>query len=481
MNTLQVLQGLDNDTEAKVYLVGGYVRDLLRNKKNDDLDIVVKELSLKGIENYLKKYGSIKRVSLAKTTHFFSVNILLFKAFGDTTEAQISLPREGKKQIPNLHNTLIQDSKFRDFKMNAMYLSVNYETKTNVIDKVKGREDIANQRISTVGKADDRIRESPIRMLRAISLAARLNYTIDGGLLRSIEKNSYLILRCPVEAIREYFNEILLSRKPSKYLKIMVKTKLLKYICPEVYRCVGVKQDKRYHKYDVYTHLVYTCDNTSSNSLALRLAGILHDIGKADTRKEVKVPNQKDRITFHKHEMVSTKLAKAFLRRLKYSNSISEEILVLVKHHMYHYTREWTDGAVRKFIKKIPLPEQFLTKDSIQSFPLFQLRAAERKGNGLKTIPITDRQIDFENRLLSVYEKSHSLEVRNLAINGNTLMDIFGLKAGVGIGQILDYLLEIVLNDPEKNNRLSLLELTTEYLFPGEKRTKMNSDDTMLT
>ena len=127
------------------------------------------------------------------------------------------------------------------------------------------------------------------------------------------------------------------------------------------------------------------------------------------------------------------------------------------------------------------MPEQFLTKDSIQSFPLFQLRAAERKGNGLKTIPITDRQIDFENRLLSVYEKSHSLEVRNLAINGNTLMDIFGLKAGVGIGQILDYLLEIVLNDPEKNNRLSLLELTTEYLFPGEKRTKMNSDDTMLT
>ncbi len=464
MNTLQVLQRLNNETKAEVYIVGGYVRDLLRNKKNDDLDIVIRGLSLKNIKKFLIKYGLVKEINLIKTSNIFSINIMLFKAFGDVTEAQISLPRRGKKQIPDSHNTLRQDSKFRDFKINAMYLPICAKSKRDVIDIVNGKADIANRKITSNGSAVERIKESPIRMLRVISLAARMNYTIDSIILRAITSHSNLILRCPVEAIRKHFNRILLSKKPSKYLRILVKTGLMRYISPELNNCVESQQDKRYHKFDVFTHLIYTCDNSEKGNLVLRLAGLLHDIGKPDTRRVIKVHGKANKITFYKHEIVSTKLAMGFLRRLKYDNDFSKEVLTLIKYHMYHYTREWTDGAVRKFIKHLDIPSELLTEENISSFPLFKLREAERKGNGYKTIGVTERQKDFEKRLISVYKNGQCLNIRDLNINGNILMKMFNLSTGVKIGKILEHLLSIVIEDPDKNTEVELLKSATVYL-----------------
>jgi len=116
---------------------------------------------------------------------------------------------------------------------------------------------------------------------------------------------------------------------------------------PELDICVGVTQDKRYHKWDVFHHCIFTCDNLEPN-LMLRLGGLLHDIGKPITR----VVTKDKGITFHKHEMAGVKLAKNLLIKLGYSNAIRKEILMLVRLHMYHYTREYTDGAIRRFIKK---------------------------------------------------------------------------------------------------------------------------------
>lgn len=115
MTTIQVLKKLDKETSAKVYIVGGFVRDYLRNKNNNDLDIVIRKLSLKKIRKFLNNYGKIKNVILTKTNDKFAVNVLLFKSYDDLlVEAQITLPRKGKNQICNLHNTLEQDAKFRD-------------------------------------------------------------------------------------------------------------------------------------------------------------------------------------------------------------------------------------------------------------------------------------------------------------------------------------------------------------------------------
>lgn len=463
MNTVQVLQLLQKETSAEVYIVGGFVRDFLRNKNNSDLDVVVRNLSMKDIKEFLSKHGKVKEVKIAKTNDQISVNILLFKASRYDFEAQIALPRRGKKQIPYSHNTLRQDVKFRDFKINSLYLPINYKSRKDVIDLVGGRDDIVNRIISSNGSASERIKESPIRMMRAISLASRTNYRLADEIIEAIYENSQLINNCPVEAVRKEFNRILMSKKPSKYLKILRKTGLLKHIAPELDMCFGIKQDRRYHKFDVFNHSIYTCDNCDPD-LVLRLAGLLHDIGKAVTRREA--PNSRDgrKVTFHKHEMASVKMARDLLRRLKYDLSTIKEVLILVKLHMFHYTRDWTDSAVRKFIKKAGISEEYMHEDKISEFPLFKLRASERKGNGLKCIPVTDRQTDFERRIIQVYRESKSLDVKDLEINGNVIMEVFKLKPGVQVGNILNFLLEQILEQPRLNNRLDLLKLTTEYL-----------------
>lgn len=463
MNTIEVLQRLDKETKAEVFIVGGFVRDFLRNKSNSDLDIVVRNLSLKSIKTFLRQYGSIKEVNLSRTSDLFEINIVLFKSFDDSIEAQITLPRKGKKQLSDPSNTLQQDVRFRDFKINALYLPINFSSKKDVIDLVGGRKDIVNRRLSSNGSPNERIKESPIRMLRAISLSARTEYTINNELIDAIKSNAALISKCPVEIIRTEFNKILMSKRPSKYLRFLRRVGLLEYISPELDACVGVKQDNKYHKYDVFNHLIYTVDHCG-HDLVIRLAGLLHDIGKPETRRVIK-ENQEKRITFHKHEMVSAKLARDFLRRLKYDTETTNQVLMLVKFHMFHYTREWTDGAIRKFIRRVGLGKEYMTEGKIGNFPLFKLRAAERLGNGLKGIAVTERQKDFEHKILVVYNESNGFETKDLKINGNKIMEIFNLKPGVQIGNILKFLLERVLDNPKVNNELDLLKLTTEYLY----------------
>lgn len=473
MNTIQALQALDKKTKAEVYLVGGFVRDLLRNKNNEDFDVVVKNLPLNAVESFLRKYGKVKKVNMAAVNDMFSVSIMLFRAFDDDMEAQISLPRRGKMQIPATHNTLQQDARFRDFRINAMYLPVNYRGRKDVIDPVGGKTDIKKRVIRANGSPKERIKESPIRMLRAVSLAARTNYRIHPQLMNSIKENAALIDKAPVEAIRAEFNKILLSKKPSKYIKLLLNLGLLKYIAPELNDCVNVGQDTQYHKYDVFTHLIYATDN-AERDLILRLAALLHDIGKPATRKEVKNGHGR-RVTFHKHEVVSVRLAKNFLKRLRYDNDTSRQVLNLVKFHMFHYTRDWTNAAVRKFIRKVGLDDKYMKESEIQKFPLFKLRAAERLGNGLKGEAVTDRQRDFEERIIEVYRESKALEIRDLEINGNVIMETFNLQPGVEVGNILKYLLEKVLETPTLNNRLDLLKLTTEYIHRKKEENKLTS------
>jgi len=391
MKTLQALKRLQKETKAEVFLVGGFVRDYLRNKKNDDLDIVVRKVSSKAIIAFLKQHGYCKKVTLAVNNDTFTTELILFRSNDDTCIAQIVLPRRGKRQIADKNNTLRQDANYRDFKINAMYLPINFKSKADVIDVVGGLNEIKERTISCVTSAEDCLSMSPIRILRAISLAARTGYKIDADLFINMKRKAVLLKGVIPEAIRKELNKILLSKKPSKHLKLMHKLGVLRFVLPELNDCFGVTQDTRYHKYDVFTHCVYTCDNTEPN-LVLRLAGLLHDIGKPGTRKIIG-----KRVTFHKHEMLSVKLARNFLNRLRYDSKTKADVLDLVRLHMYHYTRDYGDSAVRRFVRKMNITEDAL--DTLSDLPLFKLRQAERLGNGLKTDPVTQRQLDFEDRL----------------------------------------------------------------------------------
>lgn len=468
MKTLKALKLLQKDTKAEVYLVGGFVRDYLRNKKNDDLDIVVRKLSSNDVKTFLKQHGSCTEITLAINNDSFTTNLTLFRAYGDKIIAQIVLPRRGKEQIANQNNTLSQDAKYRDFRINSLYLPIDYKSKKDVIDPIPGGTglyDMDRKMVYPRAPHKDSFEMSPIRLLRAISLAATTGFAISTGLLEAIAENRDKISAVPAEVLQKEFNKILLSKRPSKYLRLMSKVGLLQHVMPELARCVGVKQDTRYHKYDVFTHCIYTCDNTEPE-LTIRLAGLLHDVGKPETRRKVG-----NKATFHKHEMASVKRARAFLNRLRYDSKTKEVVLTLVRLHMYHYTREYTDAAVRRFIKKADITRDNV--DSLGDLPLFKLRQAERLGNGLKTEPVTQRQLDFEKRIKEVFERGGGLELKDLNITGHIIMEAFGIKPGKRVGKILEYLLDRVQRDKKLNNRMDLIELALQHIRSGDHSDKM--------
>lgn len=490
MGTIAALKKLDGFHGAQVFFAGGYVRDFLRRKKNDDIDIVVRNIEAPQIRKFLNNYGRTKVVNLT-----FGVPVLLFKAFRDSLEAQIVFPRNGKGEFNSL-NTLKEDAAHRDFTINAMYLPVCYKSRNELIDFFGGYRDIKRRTLSAVGSPDERIMESPIRILRALSLASRTKYRIRGDLMNSMRSHVELLKRVPAEVIREELNKILLHDRPSRYFKIMHKLGILKVVMPELDACVGVKQDKKYHKYDVFKHCLYTCDHINPD-IVLRLAAILHDVGKPDTRKKIK-----GRTTFHKHEVVSTQLAKNFLQRLRYSKETMKEVLHLIRLHMYHYVNDlyvctnangrchwqklaeqmgkeigkcpkcgseitlrggWSDAAVRRFIRKVGITRDDL--DDLGNLSLFKLRIAERKGNGFKTIPVTDRQLDFEKRIKEVFESTGAFELKDLDIDGDVIIEIFNMEQSPRIGEILNYLLGKVASNKKLNNSVELVKMAAEYIY----------------
>lgn len=457
MKTLQALKLLQHETKAEVFLVGAFVLEFLRNKKSKDISVIVRRTEKRTIVNFLKKYGQYRYITPPGCG---TGEIILFKAFGDVTKVRISLPKRSKNQIYNKNNTLRQDGVYRGFKINALYLPINFKSKKDVIDHVGGLKDIRRRTISCVTSCSNCFSMSGIRLIEAVSLAATTGYAIDKSVLNGIKTYKDGLKAASPDDIRKEFNKILLSKKPSVYIRLMQELGLLNCFIPELSRCVGVTQNKRYHKYDVFTHNILTCDNIEAD-IVLRLAAVLHDVGKVDVRKIIG-----NKVTFHKHEISSVKRAATFLSRLQYDGTTKEAVLSLVRMHMYHYTREFTDMAVKRFIKRVAINEEDI-KD-LGELCLFKLRSAERLGNGLKKEPVTQRQRDFEDRIVKVFENACDDGVKNLEINGHVIMKIFDVPAGKETSEILHYLTERVSRNEKLNNRMDLVQLVLQYLKSAE-------------
>jgi poly(A) polymerase/tRNA nucleotidyltransferase (CCA-adding enzyme) len=306
--------------------------------------------------------------------------------------------------------------------------------------------------------------------MRAFSLSARTGYKLSNHVKHAIKDCANLLKKVPGEPIRHELEEILMSSKPSVQLKQMQSLGVLKVILPELDKCFNCTQDKKHHKYDVFTHLIYTCDNADAD-LILRLAGLLHDIGKPESRKEI----GKDKVTFYLHEVVGAKIATNILRRLKYSEAIIKEVTHLIRMHMYHYTRDYTDAGVRRFIIKAGIEKHHL--DNLSNFPLFKLRQAERLGNGFKKNPITPRQKDFQDRITRVFNESSGLTIKDLAINGNDVMSLFRIDPGPEIGKLLKKLIELVLEDPDLNDRKVLLHFVLDLILGKQEKGEEGSKE----
>ncbi len=430
-------------TQSRVYITGEYVyKFLIGAKKSDPNDIIIIGVISKVVK-CLNRYGRY-----SKTNKIYTY---------DNTEITITIINSIKTKTDN--ELLKVHSKTRFFTIYSLYLPINSMKKSDIKDFVGAQKDIKRKCIRIIGNVTNKLKVNRLLFIQALTISINTDYSLDKKII-AVQKKMGVEepTRKDIKQFKNCLTSIVTSTTPSKYFKLLKKLNLLKMVLPELAECVDLKQDINYHKYDVFTHCIYTCDHIE-NDIVLRLAALFHDVGKLQTAKKI---NKK--ITFHKHEIASANIAKRRLKFLGFDQTIITKVCSLIRLHMYHYTREYTDTGVRRFIKKSGLTQKHIK--NISSFPLFKLRVADRLGNGIKNIPITNRQKDFEKRIVKVYNEMHSLTFKDLDITKFILHERFNISFNEEIiMKIFKFLLEKVKEHPEKNKEKTLLKLVIDYLY----------------
>lgn len=359
--------------------------------------------------------------------------------------------------------TLREDVDRRDFTINALALKkVSGDKKENknnfnkdsdkdnktsyqVVDYHNGIDDLKAEKIRTVGDPNLRFKEDALRILRAIRFSVQLNMEIDDNTYQAIGDHAHLIEHISWERIRDEFLKILGSEFPAEGIEILEETHLLDYIMPELLEGKGVQQGG-HHTTDVWTHSIEALRETPSLDSIVRLATLIHDIGKPRTYA-IKDGN----ITFYNHEIVGSRMASRIAKRLKLSKKDTGRIFTLVRQHMFHYQKHNTDAAIRRFMRKVGL-------DNIDD--ILDLREGDRLGSGARRT--SWRLEEMKQRMIE--QLNQPMEVKDLKIDGNDLIKEFDLKPGKILGEILQYLFDKVMDGPELNNRHDLLKLSKQYL-----------------
>lgn len=428
----------------QAWVVGGSIRDILIGKTAYDHDIATNATpdQVMGIFPRTVPTG-VKHGTVTVLSGSESVEITTFRSDGSYSDAR-------HPDRVSYAKTIGEDLSRRDFTMNGIaYNPITDE----LIDPYGGRQDIRNELIRTIGNPLDRFSEDGLRPFRTCRLASQLGFTIEEKTFKAIGSCLDKAAQVSIERIRDEFIKIIESPKPSIGIELMRKCGLLELFLPELLTGYEVNQNV-YHRYDVYYHNLYSCDAADPKDYRIRLAALFHDIGKFHAKKEIEESTKGKKSVFYNHEIIGAGITKRIMRRLKFSNLDIKVVTHLIRNHMFHYTNLWTDGAVRRFIRKVGL-------ENLQ--PLFELRRADRIGNGLKQGNSRAVQ-NLKHRIEIILEKENAITVKDLAINGNDVMKQFNLNPGPIIGIILNHLLEEILDDPEKNNRDTLLHLGAAFL-----------------
>jgi putative nucleotidyltransferase with HDIG domain len=419
----------------EAYVVGGCVRDLLMGQAPKDWDITTNArpddiLSIFPGSKYENNFGTVLwPIHLAN-----SIPVLEITTY--RSEADYDDHRHPNKII--FEDELENDLSRRDFTINAMAMDQFGE----IIDYYGGQKDINQKIIRTVGEPADRFKEDALRLLRAIRFSCRLGFAIEPKTERAMLKLAGSIKFIANERIRDELIKIIASPRAYEGIKKLHDVKLLQYILPELEEGYGVEQN-HHHIYTVFDHNLLSLKHCPSDDYLVRLAALLHDIGKTRAKKIIK-----GQTTFYNHEYISAKLTNKIMTRLRFSNQEIDRVVNLVRNHMFYYNvGEVTEASVRRLIAKTG--EQNLAD-------LIDLRIADRLGSGtVKAKPYKLRHLEY------MFDKVRHdpVSVKMLKINGTDLITKFELKPGPQIGTILDIILADVINNPQLNNQDALLKL----------------------
>ncbi len=340
-----------DEMNIQIFVVGGFVRDLILNRKLDDVDILVVGDGLKFAQNLSQKLG-VKKVDYFKTfgtAHFFYRDIDL-EFVGARKESYSSDSRNPEVEI----GTFEDDINRRDFTINTLAISLNKNSFGELIDTFGGVKDIESKLIKTPLDPAETFNDDPLRILRAFRFASQLDFQLDESLIEAATKLASRLEIISQERVTEEFFKILSSPKPSVGLKLIYDTGVMRVIFPEVAELGGVETKNNFNHKDVFLHTCQVVDNVAevSDNVWLRFAALMHDIAKPPTKRF----DEKVGWTFHGHEEKGARWMKYIFKRMKLPFSKLDYIRTLVRLHLRPIaliSDNVTDSAIRRFIVTI--------------------------------------------------------------------------------------------------------------------------------
>jgi putative nucleotidyltransferase with HDIG domain len=424
------------------YVVGGSLRDIILGREPADWDMATdarpdRLLELFPGAAYENRFGTVV-VRDGGELH----EITTFRS--DHEYADFRRPHRVE-----FGDRIEDDLARRDFTVNAMAWGAD-APETNsasptpaLVDPHGGLADIEARTLRAVGDPRTRFEEDALRMVRAIRLAATLDFGIEAGTLAAIQARSPLVAHLSGERLAAELDKLLAADRPSVGLRLLAATEILAVLSPELAAQRGIPQNKIAGD-DLWDHTVRTVDAVPRDRPVVRLAALLHDIGKPATMAEGH---------FVGHDTVGAELAAAFLLRLRSPKAVADRVVHLIRHHMFAYDPAWGDSGVRRFIRRIG-------RDALE--PLFDLREADNEGSGE---PGNEHGLDeLRARIAEQLVGRVVLERGDLAIDGTDLIAELGLTEGPVLGRILDELLDRAIADPAVNDPPTLLLLAQAML-----------------
>lgn len=427
------------------YLVGGCVRDVLLGREPKDWDIAtnatpsqIQELFPDSV--YENTFGTVGVKTESENPKLAVVEVTTFRLEGRYTDKRHPDEVQFAKKIED-------DLARRDFTVNAMALALTnnlqLKTKNGLVDPFNGEKDLKAKLIRAVGRAEDRFEEDALRLLRAVRFACELGFDIEEHTQAAIHAKASGIEFVSAERIRDEFSKTIMSPGGERGIELLLSFGLLRYILPELVEGVGVGQNK-HHIYTVYEHNLKALGYAVAKKfpLDLRLASLLHDVGKPRTKRG-NGPNS----TFYGHQVVGEKMSIKILDRLRFPKDTVQKVALLVREHMFVYDPESvTLAGVRRLIARVG-------KENVDD--LLKIREADRIGSGVpKAQPY---RLRYLKAMIEKVQKD-PVHPKMLKLKGDGVISILRTEPGPRIGKILAILLEEVLEDPSKNE----LEFLTE-------------------
>jgi len=418
----------------RLALVGGPVRDALLGRNGNDLDFTTNarpEESMKILKGWTDAtwdtgiaYGTVAGKKGDVTAEI-------------TTFRKDSYSEKSRKPEVEYGDSLEGDLRRRDFTVNAMALEI-CDSENIFVDPFGGLQDLVAKQIRTPISAEELFSEDPLRMMRAARFAAQLGFNVDNEVIKAITAMKERLTIVSAERIREEFVKTLMSADPRRGLILMVETGLCEYFLPEL-PMLRLEIDEHHRHKDVYEHSLIVLEQAiemetrlGGPNLTIRLAALLHDIGKPKTRALIEGGG----VSFHHHEVVGSKMTKKRLKELRFDRETIDDVSTLVALHLRFHGYgggEWTDSAVRRYVRDagdLLLHLHVLT------------RADCTTRNVRKAQALAATYDQLEERIDQLAQEEELAAIRP-DLNGNEIIEILGIKPGPLVGKAYDYLLEL--------------------------------------